>query len=314
MERSSTIQPSHRPFRSCGWSFLLLLLITPSRAQGQDDPYRMLETVKQLEVDSVAGTVPLYFSPSYGERATRLRAMLEEAAAFFRDSLGISVGSNLAVLDEPQWKALDPREGRPYGMPYTSLGKPWLIVLPAIAERSMVYYEHRQHSDESVAKRFVDLIGFHELGHLYTVEYLYPQMAGVHAPIRWFEEMLATYFAYAFLRDRYPEWAAIWDAVIERTVVSADQQPYTSLIDFEERNNDISRTPRGEIPSNYGWYQAAFHGRVRDVFQQQGLTFLVRIKRELSWERLEEWTTEQLLTDLEGIAPGFLAWARQLER
>jgi hypothetical protein len=272
----------------------------------------MLESVHRLQLDSLAGTVPVYFSPGYDKRASRVRAMLEEAAAYFSDSLDTPVAYTLAVLDERHWGAL--REGLPYGIPYTSIGEPWLVVLPAQPERSIVYHEHRKHSDEAVAERFVDLIGFHELGHLYTVEYLYPHLAGESAPFGWFEEMLATYFAYAFLRSVYPEWAAIWDAVIDRTVVFADQQPHTSLIDFEEQQSDISRTPKGAVPSNYGWYQAVFHQRVRDVFQQQGLTFLVRIKSELPWKRLEEWTTEQLLTDLEGIAPGFLQWARQLER
>lgn len=290
----------------------LLILVSPLVAQAQTDPYRMLETVQQLQLDSSAGAVPVYFSPGYEERGTRLRAMLEEAADFFDDSIDTEVAYTLAVLDERHWRAL--REGLPYGVPYTSVGEPWLVVLSAAPERSVVYQEHRQHSDEAVAKRFVDLVGFHELGHLYTVEYIYPHLAGTSAPIGWFEEMLATYFAYAFLRNVYPEWATVWDTVIDRTVAFADQQRYTSLTDFEERQKDISRTSTGAVPSNYGWYQAAFHQRVRDVFQQQGLTFVVRIKRELPWQDVQEWTTEQLLTRLDRIAPGFLNWAEELER
>ena len=310
----STIKIRRRLLRACSWPFLFVVLFTPSYAQGPEDPYRMLETVKQLEVEFVAGSVPLYFSPGYEERAIQLQGMLVEATSFFRESLAAAVTYNLAVLDEPQWKALHPREGGPYGVPYTSLGKPWLIVLPAVPEHSIIARGLSKSHDGVVAQRMVDLIGFHELGHVYTSECLYPDdFVNPYPTIRWFDEMLGTYFAYAFLRHTHPEWVDVWDAVIDAYLAFPDQQ-YTSLDDFDEKYYQISNVPLGDGPSNYGWYQATFHNRVRAVFDAQGLTFLRRLQEELPWENFEEWTSEELLTWLEAIEPGFQAWARDLEK
>lgn len=194
-----------------------------------------------------------------------------------------------------------------------SLGKPWLIVLPAAPERSIIARGLSRSYDEAVARRMVDLIGFHELGHIYTSEYLYPDdFANPYPPIRWFDEMLGTYFAYALLRHTYPEWAEVWDAVIDAYLAFPEQQ-YTSLGDFDQKYYEISRVPEGEEPSNYGWYQAVFHSRARAVFDAQDLAFLSQLKEKLPWEHFEEWTSEELLTWLEAIEPGFQAWAWELE-
>ena len=304
-----TFSTSETPFWSrYGASFsILVVLLTPLCCQAQDDPYHMLEKVRQLEVDSIGGTVPVYFSPGYEERAAHLRAMLEEATDFFEASLGFPVKYNLAVLNELHWSEL--RKG-PYGIPYVSLGKPWLIVLPAIPERSLVVGEISRYLDEALAHQMVDLIGFHELGHVYTSEYLYlDNFAGPYPPIRWFDEMLGTYFAYAFLRHKFPQWAQAWDTVTDKALGFPEQQ-FISLSDFDEKYYEISRAPESEGPSNYGWYQAAFHDRAREVFEVQGIGFLVRLKKELPWERFDQWILEEVLAWLEAIEPGFQAWAR----
>ena len=57
-------------------------------------------------------------------------------------------------------------------------------------------------------------------------------------------------------------------------------------------------------------HQAAFHDRAREVFEVQGIGFLVRLKKELPWERFDQWISEEVLAWLEEIEPGFQAWAR----
>ena len=58
--------------------------------------------------------------------------------------------------------------------------------------------------------RLNDLIGYHEVGHVVIWEY------GLRQPQSWFDEMLATFAAYAFLRDRYAGEARVWDALMQR--------------------------------------------------------------------------------------------------
>jgi hypothetical protein len=59
-----------------------------------------------------------------------------------------------------------------------------------------------------------DLIGFHEVGHVVIWEY------GLRQTQRWCDEMLATFAAYAFLSDRHPDEARVWDALMQRRIES----------------------------------------------------------------------------------------------
>jgi hypothetical protein len=55
----------------------------------------------------------------------------------------------------------------------------------------------------------VDLISLHELGHAYSVRLgLRPPR-----PNKWFSEFLASYFAYAYLREKRPKLAALFYAM-----------------------------------------------------------------------------------------------------
>ena len=53
----------------------------------------------------------------------------------------------------------------------------------------------------------VDLVGYHELGHLCVREW------GIKSDTRWFDELLATYFGYAFMAERMPDLARSWEIV-----------------------------------------------------------------------------------------------------
>jgi hypothetical protein len=129
--------------------------------------------------------------------------------------------------------------------------------------------------------------------------------------VRWFEEFMATYLGMGYLwhtegTTADPIRTDLLDAIPDSLL------RYTSLADFEARPLEEFLTPEGW--ANYGWYQGQFADRGRQVFEQQGLAFIARVREELPWDRYAEWRTEELLGWLEAIEPGFLAWARSLER
>ena len=118
----------------------------------------------------------------------------------------------LALLDPPAWKAVV-GDSVPHGLPFVSRG---VMVLPDQKEGAIVtgYMAHASYLPEEVVKLveasrrpfaahvadMVDLVGYHELGHLYVGEW------GIQSDTRWFGELLATYFGYAFMAERMPDW------------------------------------------------------------------------------------------------------------
>src|SRR5262249_20623613 len=119
---------------------------------------------------------------------------------------------------------------------------------------------------EQSARKLIDLIGLHELGHVLTLAY------GIRPPCRWSNEFLATYFAYGYLREMQPDLAALFVAMTyELQCLGADRPRHTSLEDFD-------RLYSGVGSKNYGWYQSAFAGRVREVYAARKWSFLEDVR------------------------------------
>ena len=286
-------------------ALLLGLLSFAPAAQAQVDS--TLIRIRAATVDSVVADFPLYFSTGYQERATSLSALLRGIDGYLRDSLGVHADLSLAVLAEPEWNQIWPF---PYGVPYVSLGAPWVVVMPAALERSVMYASFSQALGDEGAQTMIDNIGFHEVGHVYITEYLYPDGGSATPPLRWFDEFLAQYLAYAFLHELARDRVQVWDAFTEGMLAEPTPR-YTSLTDFEDEYYGYLGTPEGT--SNYGWYQSTFAKRAAEVYERRGLGFLATLKEHLPWDQFEEWTTEAILVALEAIEPGFKAWAEQLE-
>jgi hypothetical protein len=267
--------------------------------------------LRDLGVETVPGDVPTYHSPGFAHRAATLQRMVEEGRRFFADSLGLLADVNLAVLSEEDWARITPI---PYTIPFFSPGAA-LIVLPATTAGPIVDdYLDSQHrlpaarlqqirdagfSFEEGAHTMVDLIGYHELGHLYTRAY------GIQPPGHWVSEFLATYFAYAFLRRAQPHLAELWDGIVQP---APDTRPaHTSLTDFD-------RLYFGVGPDNYFWYQGTFAARVSEVFAERGLGFLGAVRDAFPAGTTDPLAGDQALARLEAIQPGFLAWAARLEQ
>ena len=193
----------------------------------------LLQRVREAtDNHSSTNRIAVYFDPKYEKKALELRAMLEEAMAYFDRELKVRMDFTLAVLDESQWErvaatmlrrdvfgievdkpsGLEPYK-QPYGIPMSST-PPYIIFLPAtpnniptnniinikpnVPQSLIKEIEASGFTYEKAAQRMPELIGFHEIGHQYSDVY------GIHATNQWLREFLASYFAFAFLSEKYP--------------------------------------------------------------------------------------------------------------
>jgi len=278
--------------------FILILCGLPA-AYSQDE----LSKVRSLNVDSLKSELTVYFTPGYKERADYLSGILKEANHFFKDSLGVEYDYTLAVLDETQWNKLD--SPYPYGLPWNNAFRPYVIFMPADTSHGAVVDDLSIFLERGDANKYVDNIGFHEAGHTYVCEYIYDgRFTDPEIPFRWFDELMANYYCYTFLRSVHPEMADLMHDVAFRTYDTKEFN-YTALQHFEDHYFEIS-------PPNYHWYQTTFIKRVIDVYNKSGLNFIREVKEKIFWDK--ERTTGELLLELEEIARGFLKWEAQLRK
>ena len=270
--------------------FLLLFALVSAAVYSQDE----LTKVHSLKVDSLKSELTVYFTSGYSERAEYLAGILIEANHFFRDSLGVEYDYSLAVLDETQWNELN--SPYPYGMPWNNAFRPYVIFMPADTSHGAVVDDLSNFLERNDANKFVDNIGFHEVGHTYVCEYIYNgKFSDPEIPFRWFDELMANYFCYAFLQSVHPDMADLLSDVAFRTYDTAEFS-YTTLQQFEDHYFEIP-------PPNYHWYQTTFIKRVIDVYNESGLNFIREVEEKISWDK--ERTTDELLIELEEITPGF---------
>ena len=199
--------------------YLLIFLITGAVTVY---PQEELNTVRFLKVDSLTSGLTVYYTPGYKQRAEYLAKILIKANHFFRDSLGVEYDYSLAVLDETQWESLG--SPYPYGLPWNNAYKPYVIFMPADTSHGDVVDDLSNFLERADANKYVDNIGFHEAGHTYVCEYIYNgRFTDPEIPFRWFDELMANYFCYAFLQSVHPDMAdlaggRIWIVALGRTV------------------------------------------------------------------------------------------------
>ena len=279
--------------------FLLILIWVSVTIYPQEE----LTKVRSLNVDSLKSELTVYFTPGYKERAEYLAGILIEANHFFRDSLGVEHDYSLAVLNEAQWNELN--SPYPYGMPWNNAFRPYVIFMPADTSHGAVVDDLSNFLERDDANKFVDNIGFHEVGHTYVCEYIYNgKFTDPEIPFRWFDELMSNYFCYAFLRSVHPDMADLLYNVAFRNYDTTEFN-YTTLQQFEDHYFEIP-------PPNYHWYQTTFIKRAIDVYNESGLNFIREVKEKIFWDK--ERTTEELLIELEEITPGFLKWEAQLRK
>jgi hypothetical protein len=298
---------------------ILALPLTAQDASGPNpppvtswSPTEALERMQELGIVRTPGEVPVHVSAGYEARGAELGELLAAAVRFYEGALGVRPPVELAVLGEADWARTTPI---PYGFPHPFMGRPNVVFLGAAFSNNAAVEDLRSRAGYASAEdhekvrtagltwdeasgRLLDLVGFHELGHVYT------RALGIRTHQRWFSEMLATYIGYAFVRSERPELALVWEGVLA-SLPASPRPDHTSLADFERLYLEVG------IP-NYQWYQGAFQVRVAEVYDAQGTDFVHRVREALPADTDERLSTDDLLARLERIQPGFHAWADRL--
>jgi hypothetical protein len=146
-----------------------------------------------------------------------------------------------------------------------------------------------------------DGIGTHEIGHSII------RQLGIDPPTRWFDEFLASYVGYAYLKANAPA-QALSNEIFWTVGLNNSPHPFTRLDDFEGRYDQLQQ----EYPGNYGWYQLALDQRVIEIYAQSGVEYLREIRKQFP-AGARALDSPQLLNELERISPGWKAWAAHLE-
>ncbi|HUP19443.1 MAG TPA: hypothetical protein VM778_05755 [Gemmatimonadota bacterium] len=264
-----------------------------------------LETLdlEQIELDGVTVVYSATDPASLEGEARRTGAFLAEAAGFFEARLGQGLHVIVAVLNARDFRTVSMgRHARTFSAPVDRL-----VVVPA--RRDGFVLEGGQ--DRTRAHRMLDVIRLHELSHAVAAAYLYP--AGFdddRPPVRWFDELIASYLAHAYMREAMPQLADFTQA-LARDMIRTGAPHFASLEAYERHYGEYMATPQGT--STLDWFHNVFNRRAAELYDEYGLDFFREIRRRLPWMRYELWTTDSLLLALEEIAPGFFAWAEELE-
>ncbi|MBZ0111251.1 MAG: hypothetical protein K8J08_02190 [Thermoanaerobaculia bacterium] len=247
--------------------------------------------------------VTVYFSTADKEHALQFATLSEAAGAYFEREFGASFPLRLAVLSPEDW--FDPYPGGdslPYGMPWGWVDD-LLMTAPASLDTGVLIFG----PDRDANRQRVEFVLLHEFGHLASKQYLHPDGPRPYSSVKWFEEFLATYFAYAYVRTHDPEWAEA--SRKEWLEFVRGYSPAVISLDW----SFMQELPPGEFARTYAWYQNLLNLRVVDVYDRHGLNFLRTIGEHLPWEKSGNWTNESVLRSLDEFAPGFEAWAGGLE-
>ena len=296
--------------------FVLSVLCLPIASVGvasEPEPTRM-DAIQSLRLDSIPGEMPTFYSPGAELRAKYLQSLLGGEIAYYATQFHVHFAPmTMAVLNANQWPRVV--ADNPYGMPSVSEKAPYVFVMPASwKEVTWMPFPTREEVAPAILRRALangrtwrqiqfeggDGIGTHEIGHS-VIDQL-----GIDAQTYWFNEFLASYVGYAYLKARDPRQAL--SSEIFWTHGLKAPHPFTKLDDFESRYGELGE----KYPANYGWYQVALDQRVIEIYRQSGIDYLRLIRAQFP-KGAPTLNSTQLLDKLEGISPGWKAWSIRLE-
>lgn len=256
-----------------------------------------LENVKELHLDKHQGNFQTYYSNGFEEQAISVSDLLNQSIHYFEQKLDVKEPFTLAILDLDDWNKIT---RIPYGLPFIS-GPPHIVCIPANIKNELGTIVLKAISDskldqkyslsnEEIAYRFTNLIGFHELGHMYA------KKLGINFPNKWTFEFAATYLAFLYLQENSPKDNELWLDVASK-LLKEIQPTYTSLKDFDEKYVQVGI-------ENYAWYQVVFLERVGEVVKKSGWDFITGLNNENLGDE------NYSMNKFENLCPGFLKWAK----
>jgi len=300
-----------RRFRAQDATALCLAMMSCAVSTSSAQEVNFLSRIKELGLQNIDGKIPAYYSAGHREHAEMLQSRIDDMNTFFQARLGVHANVVLALLDSKGWTDVT---GDPYGIAMVS-GKPLVIFMPATSdnptfglirarkesippETLRAFLRDNQIPFEAAVSQFVDLVGFHELGHVLTLNF------GIDPQDHFLSEFLASYWSYAYIWERQPEWKRVFDLFGRPSKI---RPQHTSLEDFEHLYMRVD---------DPGWYHGMFEAHIREIYPKFGLGFLSDLRKEfpLSGEPLAYSPPErrlevgQIVERLDKIAPGFRAW------
>jgi hypothetical protein len=299
-------------------ALVVLALLSPrSSGQGGSKTTAVtpMEAVLRLHLPQRAGAVTLYYSACCRERGIEIQNAVQGFIAFYRDKLGIpSPLLGVAVLDENDWDHIGQQINgfNPYGLTnYQVAPSGYILFIPA-DDRGVISKHllgNRQHETAATLKLFASAhlsyeeavhrvilqTAYHEAGHTLIIQY------GIGPTTHFLNEMLANYFAQAYMAARDPRTELVSKGLTQMRVPPGT---YTSLEDFETHYS-------GMQPANYDWYQLQFGLRDLEIYKKEGIVFLIEIAKTFP-SGTSEMSVTDTLSRLEAMSPGFEAWAKRL--
>ncbi len=282
----------------------------PSENSGAADDSKRMDSIRALRLESIPGTMPTYYSPHSETRAKYLQDLLSGEIAYYSKQFHVDLAPvTMAVLDAQQWPKVAGDE--PYGMPSVEGTSPAVFVMPASWKGvTWMVIPSREEVPPGMLRKALangkkwnqvkfegcDGIGTHEVGHSII------RQLGIDPQTRWFNEFLASYAGYAYLKATDPE-QALSNEIFWTVGLNKSPHPFTKLDDFESKYDELQQT----YPGNYGWYQLALDQQVIEIYRQRGLEFLRQVQARFP-RGGPTMNSAQVLDKLEGISPGWRAW------
>lgn len=183
---------------------LAVTLLAASSAAIRAEDTSPLARVEAFRLETAKiGSVTAHFAPTDREYAHQLATLSEAAASYFERELDGSFPLHLAILSPDRW--FDPYSDSgslPYGIPWASV-EDLLMTVPASLHEGVLILG----PDDKANRRRVRFVMLHEFGHIASKRHLHPESPVPYSSVWWFEELLATYFAYSYVRAHDPECA-----------------------------------------------------------------------------------------------------------
>ena len=303
-----------------GWR-IISKLFTQHPPPSPEEPLARLEAAG---LPASKSEITAYFSEGFESRALAVRPLMEEAMGFHKEALGVESSIAIAILNAADWSRF--AEGIPYGLPFVSGAATPVAFIPATDDGVLVQGAGalRQQASEATlekiaktglgftegASAFVDAIILHELGHVLVDAY------GIQPASKWFEEFLATYFAYAFLQEKRPDLARIFEIYAYHLNRDGAGPQSKSLARFEAEY-------AGMDAQDYAWYQGMFLGLVMQLHDKWRMKLLPTVQQRFPADSGNAPTAasssddlaylDQELKALAEISTAFPEWAAALQ-
>jgi hypothetical protein len=295
----------------------LALCIHAAAAETSAGPEELnrMDAIKSLSLKSIPGSMPTYYSPHAEARAGYLQNLLSGEISYYAGIFHVAFTPiTMAVLNPQQWPTVAGEE--PYGMPSVDGTSPPVFVMPiSWDEVSWMVIPKRKEVPPAMLRRALangrkwdqvkfegcDGIGTHEIGHSII------RQLGIDPQTKWFNEFLASYVGYAYLKAKAPA-QALSNEIFWTVEIDSSPHPFKKLDDFENKYEQLQQ----QYPGNYGWYQLALDQRVIEIYAQRGVEYLRAVKEGFP-TGAPSLDSAQLMDKLERISPGWKAWAAQLE-